>query len=36
LHDDIHADQDYQRALELVGNETERDYLIRGRQQLTQ
>lgn len=29
------ADEDYRRALELVGNDTERAYLMRARQQLT-
>jgi RNA polymerase sigma-70 factor, ECF subfamily len=35
LHDNVRADQDYQRALELVGNDIERAYLVRSRQQFT-
>lgn len=34
LHDHDRADHDYQRALELVSNDTERAYLVRCRQQL--
>lgn len=35
LQDAVSAAQDYQRALELVGNDVERAYLTRARQQLT-
>jgi RNA polymerase sigma-70 factor (ECF subfamily) len=35
LHDDVSANQDYQRALQLVTNDVERAYLTRAQQQLT-
>lgn len=35
LHDAVSANQDYQRALQLVTNDVERAYLTRAQQQLT-